>query len=294
VAQICLGLGQSLVGQGNLEEAQAHYGRVLRLIQTDIGTDRGILKQTMIALNELMANWQGPMLEHILAIKLMGICMESDRNKLRQFHQQYPNMCEWEDLSGFTALQWAAFTGEPQFVKELLALGADWRAGASRTMTAMDVAVSYNHYYVIKALTEAGADFNTPGLDGMTPIHWAARKNRELSIDKLIAKGVDWNKKDKKGRTPLHLAAMLGHLDTAIALIEQSVPLNVADSTGQTPLHIAAGKGNLELVVALLTGGADPSLTEAKQKLTPQMMAERLGHKAVVDALKHYSKLFHG
>ncbi len=289
VAQLRLRHGQALAGQGKLAEAEDEYAEMLRLIQTEIGEERGVLTAALPALSQLL-NWAesagAEVPESIRAIRLMEICLQRDRNRLRQFHALHPDLARWQDLSGWTGLQWAAFTGDPELVRLMLDLGASWRAGHGRTMTAMDVAVSYNHYYVMKKLLEAGADFNLPGVDGMTPIHWAARRNHELTIEKLIGAGVDYNRKDAKGRTALHIAAMLGHLDTAIALIQQGVPLNVADQNGQTPLHMAAGKGNVKLLIALLDGGADPSLKEKSQSLTPLELAQRLGHREAVTVLK--------
>ena len=284
-----LGHGQALAGQGKLAEAEDEYAEMLRLIQTEIGEERGVLTAALPALSQLLnlaesAGAEVP--ESIRAIRVMEICLQRDRNRLRQFHALHPDLAQWQDLSGWTGLQWAAFTGDPELVRLMLDLGASWRAGHGQSMTAMDVAVSYNHYYVMKKLLEAGADFNLPGVDGMTPIHWAARRNRELTIEKLIGAGVDYNRKDAKGRTALHIAAMLGHLDTAIALIQQGVPLNVADHNGQTPLHMAAGKGNVKLIIALLDGGADPSLKEKSQGLTPLELAQRLGHREATTVLK--------
>lgn len=292
VARFCLGLGEVLVAQDRLEEAGTFYGRALRLIQLEIGNERGILTDTAAALKALAtrAEASGAVTEPVRAIRLMEICLACDRTALRALHQQHPDLGAWKDYSGWTGIQWAAFTGDPELVRLMLDLGASWRAGQGQTMTAMDVAVSYNHYYVIKKLAEAGADWNLAGVDGMTPIHWAARRGRELTVDKLISQGVDYNRKDVRGRTPLHMAALLGHLDTALALIAQQVPLNVQDQTGQTSLHIAAGKGNARLVESLLEGGADPTMTERSQNLTPVMMADRLGHREVVRILKTFMR----
>lgn len=291
-ARLSLGLGETLVAQDRLQEAGPLYGQALRLIQTEIGNERGILTDCVAALKVLLtrAEQLGEVTEPMRAIRLMEICLACDRAGLRALHGQHPDLGGWKDFSGWTGLQWAAYTGDPELVRLLLDLGASWRAGQGHTMTAMDVAVSYNHYYVIKKLIEAGADWNLAGVDGMTPIHWAARRGRELTVDKLISQGVDYNRKDVKGRTPLHMAAMLGHLDTALALIAQQVPLNVPDHTGQTSLHIAAGKGNVKLVEALLEGGADPSIREKSQNLTPLALAERLGHREVVRILKSFMK----
>lgn len=294
VAQLCLDLAEVRMGQNKVAEAEPLYGRALRLVQTELGTERNILSQTMDAQKQLVARLESggaPLPQHLKAVRLTEICLAGDRSALRELTGQNPDLGGWQDLSGWGGLQWSAFSGHDDLVKALLETGADWRSGQGRTMTVMDAAVYYNYERVLNELTEAGADWNTAGLEGMTPLHWAARRNRELMIDKLVARGADVNRKDDKGRTPLHLAAMFGHLSTAVALIAQGAQVNVPDSSGQTPLHIAAGKGNTALVECLLINGADPNLVEKNQNLTPLKLAQQFGFKDTVKALKKHMKM---
>ncbi len=294
VASVCLDLAEVRMGQMKTAEAEPLYGRVLRLVQTDLGTERNILNLTMEALNGLLTRAEStgnPVPQHLQAVRLVEICLSGDRSRLRSFTAEHPDLAQWQDVSGWGGLQWGAFAGHDDIVKALLETGADWRTGQGRTMTAMDAAAYYNFERVMTELTEVGADWNTPGLEGMAPLHWAARRNRELMIDKLVSKGAEVNRKDDKGRTPLHYAALQGHLNTVVALIAQQAQVNVPDSAGQTPLHIAAGKGNTALVECLLINGADANLVEKNQSLTPIKLAQQLGHKEAVKALKKHMKM---
>lgn len=294
LALLLLDLAEVRAGQNKFAEAEPLYGRALHLVQTELGTERNILDLVMEAQKALLARAEAsgnPVPQHLLAVKLVEICLAGDRSKLRELTAEHPDLNQWQDLSGWNGLQWAAFAGHDDLVKALLETGADWRFGQGRTMTAMDAAVNYNFERVMNELTDAGADWNTAGLEGMTPLHWAARRNRELLIDKLVARKAEVDRKDDKGRTPLHVAAMQGHLNTAVSLIAQGAQANIPDNAGQTPLHIAAGKGNTALVECLLINGADPNLVEKNQSLTPLKLAQQLGHKETVRVLKKHMKM---
>ena len=63
-------------------------------------------------------------------------------------------------------------------------------------------------------------------------------------------------------------------------------PIDCRDSYNNTPLHEASCWGREDLVRFLLSRGADRSATDQYGK-TPLDWAERRGHKAVADLLRH-------
>ena len=198
------------------------------------------------------------------------------------------------DAAGWTPLQLALTTREPEAVAALLQAGADPNApGYNRTTP-----LHYAHICVecAERLVQAGADPNVLDNGGNTPLYAcvtasipsvvecietllqagadptlgaviAAAAGRTTPHDTpdaetphaiaslLLRAGADPNAPDFEGRTPLHFFS--GEPQAVAELLEAGADPNAHDFEGRTPLHFFSGEP--QAVAELLEAGADPS-----------------------------------
>jgi len=133
-------------------------------------------------------------------------------------------------------------------------------------------------------------------------IPWLYAGNREfdratyLLCFRLILERCDPNLIGSFGRTALHeVAAMREHITDdeatpfAAALLDAGARTDMRDDLlRSTPLGWACRWGRLELVKLLLARGADPVEKDAEPWATPQAWAQKMGHEALLAALREY------
>jgi uncharacterized protein len=104
-----------------------------------------------------------------------------------------PDLSELRSGDGFTALHLAAFFGQDDAVRLLLARGADPDARGTGWMTGtpLNAAASARHATVVALLLEAGADPDAAQRGGWTPLHSAAHNGDPRTVELLLAHGAD-------------------------------------------------------------------------------------------------------
>ena len=91
-------------------------------------------------------------------------------------------------------------------IKKLISSGADLNVQNRVGLTALIVAVVFNHIRIIKLLINAGADLNIQDYNGDTALIHAADLTSTypihgiVVIKLLIDAGIDWNKKNNQGK----------------------------------------------------------------------------------------------
>jgi ankyrin repeat protein len=80
-------------------------------------------------------------------------------------------------------------------------------------------------------------------------------------------------------------AAMQGNHETVRALLKEGADVNTAQADGMTALHWAAQKNDVDLAKMLLYAGANLKATTRIGGYTPLLVAAKLGHAEVIDAL---------
>ncbi|KAL3442265.1 ankyrin repeat-containing domain protein [Aspergillus insuetus] len=211
-----------------------------------------------------------------------------------------------KDLSGRTALSYAAEKGNPCTVKLLLKKGAtaDLRDVTGRTP--LSWAAGSNNRLALSGLSWH-ADIEAEDNCGMTPLSWAAANGRFEAVDWLLGEGLTSITKDRSARvfkdlgaafkflwakgqpflsddepsggTPLIWASSSGHLRVVEYLLGKNPPIEEKDLNGRAALSWAAGNGHLAVVWSLLRQGADPKATD-KKKRDALMWAAAHGHPA--------------
>ncbi len=107
------------------------------------------------------------------------------------------------DKNWRTPLMAAAFTGNDEVVKILIAHKANVNIGSRYGTTALMEARSLS---VAKLLLSAGAAVNDEDIKGKTALHWAAWRGDSEVVKALIEAGANVNAKDDKKMTALDLA----------------------------------------------------------------------------------------
>jgi ribosomal protein S6 len=147
----------------------------------------------------------------------------------------------------------AAYRGDQDKVKLLIANGADIDAADKCKNTPLSLSVNKGYEKIVEVLIDNGADINQVNKHGRTPLLDAAHKGHENIVKLLIAKGADIDKADKSGRTPLLAAANNGYEDIVEVLISNKANIHKADTCGRTPLSVAVNQGHKN-IAELLNG----------------------------------------
>jgi ankyrin repeat protein len=191
------------------------------------------------------------------------------------------------EVTGYTALVFAARSGDVESARALLDAGANADDALDNGLSALTMATVRGHVPLARLLLERGADPNASG-SGYTPLHWAAGSwetaftANDVTTDREGEH--DWNAlvglKDRR----LELVdALLAHGADPNARIKTTPPRagatrspTLPELTGATPFVLAAMAGDVPVMRRLKQAGADPGLTTGKGS-TALMAAAGLG-----------------
>ncbi|MBI3864159.1 MAG: ankyrin repeat domain-containing protein [Planctomycetia bacterium] len=178
---------------------------------------------------------------------------------------------------GYHLLKSAAETGNVEFTRALLEMGADVET-TSTGDTALHTAVLWDQLEIVRLLLDAGANPNAQDVDQCTPLMLARTSE---CVDLLLAAGARVDFADQTGAEVVH-----HHSDPEILsrLQEAGAGLNPHEPSMPTVLHRAAETGDLPLARYLLQGGADVNGATV-WGLTPLMSAAERGHVGVMELL---------
>lgn len=165
----------------------------------------------------------------------------------RKLNIEHPEMPD-----RMTALHWAAFNGQTQILKMLLARGADRDSQNRFAATPLLMAASANHTQEILLLIEAGANVSLPQYTYTYPLHLAAEKGNYEAARALLAAGAQADVETSKGHTPLQLALEKGHAKLAQLLVQHGARIKPADKR-------ALGRARLMGIEQLVQAGAAPA-----------------------------------
>lgn len=196
-----------------------------------------------------------------------------------------PEILKANDRYGFTLLHQAAFSGNLDVVRFLIAKGADTEAKAfPYAWTPVFLASLKGHPGIAEELIKSGVRIDAKDRRGRSPLHLAAQKGHKELVELLLRHGMDIISKDAVGMTPLHMAALCGRLDTAAFLIAKGANTKAKDFAGQTPLHQASFGGDKNTVELLIAEGAEVDERDNKGE-TALHLAAFCGHEKIVGLL---------
>ncbi|MGE3507986.1 MAG: ankyrin repeat domain-containing protein [Vicinamibacterales bacterium] len=191
------------------------------------------------------------------------------------------------DKAGYTALMFAARSGDVESARVLLDAGAKATDAGGDGMSALTLATVRGHIPVALLLLERGADPNAAGT-GYTALHWAsgswetAFTTNDITTDREGEH--EWNALVglKEGKHDLVRALLKHGADPNVRITITPLRAGATRSptlpelTGATPYLLAAMAGDTVLMTVLREAGADPSIA-TKKRSTPLMAAAGLG-----------------
>jgi ankyrin repeat protein len=153
--------------------------------------------------------------------------------------------------TGETALLNAVSNKLDAITKILLAAGADVSIKNRFNFNALTTAVAANNQEMAALLLDHGANVETD-TSGLTPLMFAASAGNVDMIRFLVKRGAKVNHGAKEGAQTALLSAIYGaHPEAVQALVELKADVNAKTKDGDTPLK-AAKKGDQDDIVKIL------------------------------------------
>ena len=193
---------------------------------------------------------------------------------------------------GFTALHWAAKTGNREVAEVLIAAGADIRATTrlGRHMP-LHVAAAAGQAEVAETLLEAGAPVAEPTETGARAIHFAATSGNASTLEVLAANGADVNAVEPQwGQTPLMFAASVGRAAAAETLMkagaDPAVTAKVLDVAARAEQDLAARRARQARIARERGGGTAGVIYDERERDKRAKEAQRRARAAAAKAAR--------
>jgi len=136
-------------------------------------------------------------------------------DRIAEILKQSPSRASEYAPDGFTPVALAAFFGQPEAARALIAAGADVNAAAKNGLkvAALHAAVAGGKLDIVKAVLEAGANPNAQQQAGFRPMHEAGTKANRALAELLLKHGADPTLTSDDGKSAIDLAREKGHAD---------------------------------------------------------------------------------
>ncbi len=165
-----------------------------------------------------------------------------------------------EQLQAQAELLEAVACGKDQYVKALIAKGADPTVEISTGFTLLQLAVSNGDYSTAVALAKDEAFVNACAEDGFTALHDAVLAKNTGLITFLLFYGADVNAKVYDGATALHMAVREGQYLVVVILLGEGAEIDATTDLGETPLFEAVVSQRHNIVTLLIEKGAEVNI----------------------------------
>ena len=182
--------------------------------------------------------------------------------------QTKPNPVNCRDSRGWTPLHNAAFNGQTEMIKALVAHGALVDTTDKDGATALHAAATAGYPDTIEVLLQSGARINALDHDGDTALTDAAAAGSSSATSVLLKHHAATEVRNLKGLTPLSDSAMRGYADVVRLLLAHGANVESRDNDGFTPLSRAVWFEQPDIIALLLAAKADVN-TKAKDGTTP-------------------------
>ena len=168
-----------------------------------------------------------------------------------------------EDLNAIhyeyeTPIMAAVLYRRVDFLRELIAAGADPNKTNSYGITALMNSAGRGYKEMTEILLKAGARVNDEDKDGSTALMRAARDGDLETVELLLQAGANLHQKDKAGKTAFLLSAEGGQAKTMERLLSLGFDPNSYNNWGSTAL--AAAARHPEMLKTLISAGAKVNL----------------------------------
>lgn len=191
------------------------------------------------------------------AIPIVDAARAEDAAAVRALLDQHVDVNAAE-VDGTTALHWAAYRGDVETARLLLAAGARTGIANRYGVTPLALGAERGDARIVGALLEAGADPNAALPEGETVLMAAARAGEIDTLRLLLDHGADAAARESwRGQTALMWAAAQNHARAVHTLIELGARVAERSDAGWSALLFAVRAGQAGAVDALLAAGAD-------------------------------------
>ena len=163
------------------------------------------------------------------------------------------------DDYGWTELNYAAFSGDLEFLQYLIEIGSDIFSKTKSGKSCLHIAAERGHLEMCRVLLQNyNFDINARDDYGWTELHCAAFSGELELLQYLIENGSDIFSKTKVGKSCLHIAAENRYFKICRVLLENHhFDIHARDDYGWNVLHCAAFSGDLELLQYLIENGSE-------------------------------------
>lgn len=152
-----------------------------------------------------------------------------------------------------------------------------------RSHSLLHIAVAKGDIQAVEHCLKSGLPVDLLAGDGLAPLHWAFAQKNTAMAEFLLGHGSPVDVRSAEGATPLLTEVQSAEIEKIRFLLDHGADVNAVDLRGFSALHRVAEVGNVELTRLLLERGARHDVTA--QGLTPLSLAEKRGHKEVVNLL---------
>nr|XP_022916026.1 kinase D-interacting substrate of 220 kDa isoform X5 [Onthophagus taurus] len=215
---------------------------------------------------------------------LAGYINDNNFEGLQQFLESKQVVVDDRDENGGTALMLACSRGRGNFVRELLAHGADPNAEDSDNWTPLLCAAKEGHTDICRQLVDHQAEIEHREMGGWSALMWATYKGHTDIVELLLEHKADVNAHGNYHVPSLLWAAGRGRTAIVEALVSHGAKVNAGDKYGTTALIWGARKGHIDIVRCLLQAGANVD-TAGMYSWTALLVATQGNHEEVVTLL---------
>ncbi|KAJ7179007.1 ankyrin repeat-containing domain protein [Mycena filopes] len=129
------------------------------------------------------------------SIDVMGAALRM----ARLYYDRYPDILDWSNVHGKTALHIAALKGHEELVRMLCDFGADVDLSDNKGNTPLHYASSWGHIPIVQLLIERGCQFAAKNNEGFTASDYAYSFSTKDTLQDTARLQFENNKKSRRG-----------------------------------------------------------------------------------------------